>query len=284
MPSLSLGDLGAHPTSIGSVILPRHYPPAWHEFNQEWGAPDGYRSFVRRAAYRVARKTRDIGMQGRAIGPFGFQPDNNSTRSAEYPWAFHARPIVPGHVAVDLGGSLGGFQFVLSKCGAQVVNVDPSDSAVLGRPVSGATITALNRAFGTTVELRKAFLQDAGFQSETVDRVYCISTIEHIPCSEIPSLAADIGRILKPGGFAVLTIDLFYDLVPFTKTPRNIHGTNINVHDLVEASNLELDDGNAAELCGYQDFDPVAVQGRAMEFVQGDHALNTTQAIVLRKL
>jgi SAM-dependent methyltransferase len=222
-------------------------------------------------------------MQARALGPFGFQPDNNATRSFEYPWAFHSVLVEPGHVIVDLGGSLGGLQFVLSTKGARVINVDPSERASMGWAVDARTISKLNRCFSTSVELRKTFLQDADFDTASVDRLYCISTIEHIPPEELPDLAREIGRILKPGGFAVLTIDLFYDLTPFTSRMSNVHGRNINVKDLVEATGLQLYIGESSELCGFPDFDPPTILSRAMEFVQGDIALNTVQALVLTK-
>jgi len=217
------------------------------------------------------------------VGPFGFQPHNNATRAFEYPWAFHAVPVSPGHTVVDLGGSLGGLQFVLSKQGARVVNVDPSDSASMGWHVDGRTIATLNHAFGTSVELRKTFLEDAGFASASVDSLYCISTLEHVPESEIAGLAREIGRILKPGGFAVLTIDLFYDLAPFTSRLTNLHGRNIDVRALVEDTGLGLHIGERSQLCGYPEFDPEVILSRATEFVQGDIALNTAQALVLKK-
>ena len=235
------------------------------------------------AVSKLAKRFGSLEWQARAVGPFGFQPDNNATRTFEYPWAFHAVPVGPGHTVVDLGGSLGGLQFVLSKQGARVVNVDPAENASMGWPVDGQTIARLNGAFGTAVELRKTFLEDAGFASGSVDRLYCISTLEHVPASELASLAREIGRILKPGAFAVLTIDLFYDLAPFTSRSSNLHGRNIDVRALVADSGLDLHIGDQSQLCGYPEFDPEAILSRAMEFVQGNIALNTAQALVLKK-
>ena len=232
---------------------------------------------------RVASRLGLLSMQARARGPFGFQPDNNATRVAEYPWAFHAVPVSAGQVVVDVGGSLGGLQFVLAKQGAKVTNVDPSDQASMGWMVDQRTIAQLNKAFGTDVELRRQFLQDAGLEAESVDTIYCISTIEHIPSSEIPSLVQEMRRLLKPGGSVVLTIDLFYDLAPFTGQDSNLHGTNIDVRWLVEQSGLRLAQGDAAELNGYPEFDPSSVLGRAMEFQQGHIALNAAQTLVLQK-
>jgi SAM-dependent methyltransferase len=217
--------------------------------------------------FRLAQRFRRLHLQALAGGPFAFQPDNNATRIFEYPWAYFAVPIASEHTIVDLGGSLGGLQFVLSKTGARVINVDPSDAASMGWPVDPHTIDILNRAFGTAVQLRKTFLQDAGFDANSVDRIYSISTIEHIPQSELSTVAHEIGRILKPGGYAVLTIDLFYDLIPFTARESNVHGRNVDVRWLIEATGLDLYQGDRSELCGYPEFDPERILSRAMEFV-----------------
>ena len=69
------------------------------------------------------------------VGPFAFQ-DNNTSREFEYPWAFHSVSIHRGIRVVDVGGSLAGFQFVLARTGADVLNIDPGEhSSGLGWPV-----------------------------------------------------------------------------------------------------------------------------------------------------
>ncbi len=257
--------------------------PSDAAFNVRWGAPYGYPSLRARCLVRLAGLTRSRYLVARARGPFGFQPDNNATRTAEYPWAFHATTVGPGQRVVDVGGSLGGLQFVLSKQGAEVINVDPSDAASMGWPVDAPTIAVMNKAFGTSVELRKTFLADAGIADDSVDRIFCISTIEHIPADQVPGLVKDMRRMLKVGGMVVLTIDLFFDLHPFTDRVSNVHGTNIDVRWLVEESGLSLAQGDREELYGFPQFDPRTVQGRAMEFYQGDIALNVAQTLVLTK-
>ena len=265
------------------MISRRELPRVHAEFNATWGAPYGYSSLKSKLLERVALFIGSTHMLARARGPFGFQPDNNATRIAEYPWAFYAVPVLPGHRVVDVGGSLGGFQFVLSKQGAEVINVDPSDAASMGWPVDQRTIDLLNKAFRTRVELRKSFLSEAGIKERSIDRIYCISTIEHIPPNQISDLLREMRRILKPGGMAILTIDLFFDLQPFTDLEVNVHGTNIDVRQLVEESGMSLAQGNRSELYGYPEFDPKAVQARAMEFFQGNIAVNVAQTLVLRR-
>lgn len=264
---------------IGRRELPRIHA----EFNAMWGAPYGHSSLKAQIWERVALFIGSDHMLARARGPFGFQPDNNATRTVEYPWAFYAAPVLPGHRVVDVGGSLGGLQFVLSKQGAEVINVDPSDAASMGWPVDQKTIDLLNKSFGTRVELRKTFLIEAGIPELSIDRIYCISTIEHIPKEQIPNLLREMRRILKIGGLAILTIDLFFDLRPFTDLEANVHGTNIDVRQLVEDSGMRLSQGNHSELYGYPEFDPRVIQARAMEFFQGNIALNVAQTLVLTR-
>jgi predicted SAM-dependent methyltransferase len=153
----------------------------------------------------------------------------------------------------------------------------------MGWPINDSTFATLNRAFGTSVKLRKQFLQEVGFDANSVDRIFCISTIEHIPEPEVRPLAMEMGRILRPGGLAILTVDLFYDLAPFTSRVFNHHGCNIDVKNFVEMTGLELHVGERSQLCGYPEFDPGAILAQAQDCVQGDVALNTAQALVLRK-
>jgi len=218
----------------------------------------------------------------RWTGPFGFQP-NNTTRVFEYPWAFHAVPVGARSPVVEIGGSLSGFQFVMAKSGAAVTNVDPGlEARGLGWPVDAGSIGALNRAFGTDVTLVNTTLEEAGLEDESADAVYSISTIEHIPTADLPSLMKDVRRILRPGGACVLTIDLFLDLVPFTTQSENEFGTNVSVLQLVESSELDLVVGRPEELFGFPQFDADAVRDRLDDFLVGVYP-TLAQCVVLGK-
>lgn len=259
-------------------MIGRRQLPAEHEaWNRKWGAPYGrvWRHVLRRQEWRFRLP--------RLVGPFGFQPDNAATRRFEYPWAFHAVPPRPGMRALEIGGSLAGLQFVLAKTGLRVVNVDPGEQAVMGWPVNADSIGRLNRAFGTDVELRNAFLEQAGLPAESFDLVYSISTIEHIPPEALPSLMAEANRLLVPGGHFVLTVDLFLDLEPFSYRAENVAGRNIDIRWLVEAAGLELVQGDRSELFGYPDFDPKRILGNLFEYQYGVYYPAVAQALVLRK-
>lgn len=258
---------------IGRRQLPAHYD-AW---NQRWGAPYGKRTrhLVRSQATRFRAP--------QVVGLFGFQPDNSITRRFEYPWAYHAVPLRPGARAVEIGGSLAGLQFVLAHQGVKVINVDPGERAAHGWPVNHDSIARLNRAFNTDVELRNCYIEEAGLEERSVDLVYSISTIEHIPLELLPSILAEVNRILVPGGRFVLTVDLFLDLEPFSYETVNITGRNVNVRWLVETSGLGLEQGDRAELYGYPEFDPKRIMGNLFSYEYGHYYPSLAQALVLVK-
>jgi hypothetical protein len=262
------------------MLARRDMPDEYREWNRRWGAPFGKRTFVARVvrsgAPSLAKRFPNLG------GPFAFQP-NNETRVYEYPWAFFTEPIERGISVVEIGGGLSGFQFVLSKSGARVINVDPGDSASgIGWRCEPASIARLNRAFGTDVRLENTTLPEAQLPDESIDRVYSISTIEHIAVAEHPDLASEIRRILRPGGNVVLTIDLFLNLAPFTSREENRYGWNVDVRAFVEELGFQKILGDERELNGYPSFDPEHVLGELSELLYGSYPA-CAQLLVLHK-
>jgi SAM-dependent methyltransferase len=186
--------------------------------------------------------------------------------------------------AVEIGGGLAGFQFVLAKEGMDVVNVAPGGGATgISWPCDLSTIARLNRAFGTSVRLENTVLEHAGIADESVDRIYAISTIEHIPTDVLPALAREMRRILKPGGTIVLTIDLFLNLAPFTTRTTNRYGWNIDVRAFVDEIGLPMTVGTERELNGYATFDPTDILSRLETFCYGQGYPALTQLVVLQK-
>jgi SAM-dependent methyltransferase len=141
----------------------------------------------------------------------------------------------------------------------------------------------LNRAFGTDVQVIEATLQEARLPTNSIDTVYSISTIEHIPVTELQSLMKGIGRILRPGGLCVLTVDLFLNLWPFSDLACNAWGTNVSVKSLVDFSGLSLVLGRRAELLGYAEFHPREILAHLEDFLIGSAYPVLAQCLVLRK-
>jgi SAM-dependent methyltransferase len=216
-------------------------------------------------------------------GPFGFQ-NNNTTREAEYPWAFFATPITNGLRVLEIGGGLAGFQFVLDRAGCDVVNVDPGMEAHgRGWPVDAKSIARLNSAFGTRVTLHNCFLSEVPFSNNTFDRIFSISVIEHIPPDESPGIMVRAYDLLRPGGFFVITLDLFLNVKPFCSRESNEFGRNVSAKMLAEYAPFELVHGDRAELFGYEEFDPNRVLCDLDSFMLGSKYPALAQLIVLRK-
>lgn len=261
---------------IGPIVLPAGY----EEWNRKWHAPHG------RPLPAALRKVPDVlGWRTRYRGPFAFQP-NNSTRRFEYPWAFHAVSLRAGMVVVDLGGGMSGFPFTLARAGASVVNVDPFldyGSTHDYRNVDPERlIDRLNQIHGTAVRLVRRDLVGAALPAASVDVVYCISMLEHLSTEARAEALGEVGRILKPGGHLVLTVDLFLDLAPFTARATNRYGTNVDIAGIVEASGMSLVAGHRAELFGYPEFDAAQVQSRLSEFLIGAYPA-LAQCLVLAR-
>lgn len=166
---------------------------------------------------------------------------------------------------VELGAGASGFQFMLSQLGVEVISVDPLEnpSDSVDWVFTNRGFDHLNSVFGGKVKFIRNRIERAGLPEASVDCVFAISVLEHVPEEGIGSLVREVARILRPGGVLVATIDLFLDLWPFTEKKTNQFGSNISVRNLVEISGLQLMRGNRDELCGFDEFVPERIASRA---------------------
>ena len=123
---------------------------------------------------------------------------------------------------------------------------------------------------------------DAGIEPASVDTVYCLSTLEHVPGHEATRIVEYAATRLRPGGHLVLTVDLFLNLAPFSRRTRNDYGWNHDIRGLVEASGLHLSQGDRSELHGFDEFDAQDILGRLDEFLVGSYPA-VAQALVLTR-
>lgn len=260
------------------MLARRRLPHAYHRWNRRWGAPSGHRWFL-----HLPGKERLKKVFPPLAGPFAFQV-NNSTRRFEYPWAYFATPLERGMKVLEIGGGLSGFQFVLSKRGLQVTNVDPGEEALgVGWQVSRKSIERLNRAFGTTVDLKRCFLHQADLPTAGFDRIFALSTLEHVPPKDVSSLLRTAGELLTERGLLIATVDLFLDLRPFSSRPRNRYGWNLDLQSVIAGSGLELVQGQPEELLGYESFDPDWVMRHLGELLIGIDYPTLVQCLILRR-
>ena len=216
------------------------------------------------------------------LGPFSLKA-NSSTRTYEYPWAFYVTKLEKGMNVVEIGGGLSGLQFVLSKTGLNVTNVDPGNSERHWQH-NFRQIEILNKAFGTDVKLITKRVKEAKFENGTIDRVFCISVIEHLSEAEISSIFTNVYKILKKGGYFILTVDLFLDLFPFTHKKRNKWGTNVAINTLIKNYDFELYIGEKSELFGFEEFQPKEILEKLPDYYMGSSWPVIPQLLVLRKV
>lgn len=216
-------------------------------------------------------------------GLFYYQ-DNNVTRCFEYPWAFYAVSLKKGMKALDFGGGHCGFQFVLDKYGLEVYNIDPGlSSNGVGWPINKATMRKLNKKFKTNIKFCNCFIEDAGLPLNYFDVAYSISVLEHLIKKEIHSAVREIKKVLKPGGYFVITLDLFPNVYPFTKIKKNRWGQNYSVKEIVKASGLKLVYGDKKELYGFKEFNKDYILENLEKYFIGSNYPALIQTIILQK-
>jgi SAM-dependent methyltransferase len=263
------------------MLAPARLPATYLEWNRRWGAPGGYRF-----ALKLPVRVRLAPLLGRYLGGMFSIQSNSASREFEYPWAWDMGQVRPGMTCVDVGAGHSGFPFVLSKNGADSRLVDPFLQFCEDRhyEVSPASIVGrMNRAFGTHVQLVHDTLDHARLPDASVDRLFCISALEHMPDDAIDAIAREARRILKPGGRFVLTIDLFLDIIPFAAPERNQFGRNIDVRAFIESTGLKMEVGNPSELYGYQEFDAAAIKTHLRDYLVSRSYPVLTQCVVLTR-
>jgi SAM-dependent methyltransferase len=260
------------------MLARRALPEEYRGWNRQHGAPFGRR--VR--GLHTLQRFLPPELSARMRGPFGIQ-ENNSVREFEYPWAYFATPVRPGSDVLDIGGGLGGFQFVLARAGCRVVNVDPGMHATgIGWPCDDSSMRRLNRLFGTSVQLRNTVIERAELADDAFDVAYSISVLEHLRTDELVTTMKEVHRVLRPGGHFVMTVDLFLNIAPFTSTPRNKFGMNVDLRWLLAQAPFELAAGTLSELYGFEGFSTEWVLSNLADLLVGAYPA-VCQCLVLHK-
>ncbi|MGH9081493.1 MAG: class I SAM-dependent methyltransferase [Acidimicrobiales bacterium] len=268
------------------MLARRELPLDYWRFNHTWGAPNGKRTILARPVTRLPSSLKQALERDdhyrRSLGPFAFQP-NTSTRSYEYPWAYHQLADLAPSRVLEIGGALSGLQFVLARDGHDVHNVDPFFDYGAGVYDVDPIVehAALNRAFRTDVVLHQATLPEAKLQGP-FSAVLCISTIEHLSPVEVEATLLATKDLLAPGGLLVLTVDLFLNLEPFCSRTSNVWGTNASLAWMDEMLGYEMITGNREELYGYPQFSTEKILAHLETFAMGVNYPQLAQLVTFR--
>ena len=225
--------------------------------------------------------TEDARREISRLGLFSAQP-NNSTRRFEYPWAYFHADLEPPMRVLEIGGALSGFQFVLSREGHCVDNVDPGVE-VFGFKITPGSVDALNQTFETNVTVMICEIEKAALQKHAYDRAFSLSVLEHLDADVVAAVMQKVYDALKPGGLFILTVDLFLDLVPFTRKETNQWGRNVPIQSLIDPDRFELLHGAREELYGFPEFDAQAILANAHRYFIGRNYPTLIQTLVLKR-
>jgi SAM-dependent methyltransferase len=255
--------------------------PRLDDWNRRWGAPFGVEGRTVDPHAFGGLLNDDACKEISRSGMFSAQP-NNSTRLFEYPWAYFNADLRPSMKVLEIGGGLSGFQFVLSREGHAVDNVDPGMEA-FGFQISQTSADALNHLFGTNVTIMTCGIEKAHLAQGSYDRAFSLSVLEHLSVDAIAAVVSKVFNALKPGGLFVLTVDLFLDIIPFAKKDTNQWGRNIPITTLIDSSQFELVHGRREELYGFAEFDARTILRNVQHYFIGRNYPTLVQTMVLKR-
>ncbi|MGA2108554.1 MAG: class I SAM-dependent methyltransferase [Syntrophorhabdales bacterium] len=141
-----------------------------------------------------------------SVGRLG-TPELYAARMWEYPFALLSAELQPGMECADIGCGMTAFTVYLQQvANCHVVGVDPdlfeSGIRYKGHGVSREYVRR------TGLKVVQSGMESIPFQTGTFDRVFCLSVIEHLAPQVARLGVQEMARILKPGGRAILTIDV----------------------------------------------------------------------------
>lgn len=259
------------------MLAPASMPSAFAEWNRHWASPYGRR-------WPLRKLLKGSGLAIRYCGPFGFQK-NSPTRAFEYPWAYHEISSLGKNLnVVEVGGGVSGLQFVLARDGHRVVNIDPGLAARgKGWEVDGRLHRRIGDVWNAAVAWQSTTLARADVAPESVDVLVTVSALEHFAPADIDEFVTAARTLLRPGGRAVMTVDLFLDIEPFAPAPKNRWGRNVDLCRLLADAGLTLEKGTPAELMGFPEFDPAAIAANRDRYLVSPKYPVMSQCLVARR-
>ena len=135
------------------------------------------------------------------------KPSFYAARMWEYPYAILAAELVSGLKVADVGCGMTAFTIYLKEqAGCDVTGIDPDVfKAGLRYKGHGVSEEFIKR---TGINFLRGDMTELPVESDSQDRAFSISVMEHVPPDVRRRGMQELARILKPGGRAILTVDM----------------------------------------------------------------------------
>lgn len=152
--------------------------------------------------------------------------DDFPSRKFEYPWTLYATELKSKMKVADMGCSIDPFAPLLAKKGLEVYGLDLfSSHDEKWDPINGFRKGKysgvlkmkkfqefLKNELALNVNYSNQDMSSTSFKDNDLDRIFCISVLEHLPEYKVKFVLDEWRRILKNDGHVVLTIDYIVDL------------------------------------------------------------------------
>jgi SAM-dependent methyltransferase len=141
-----------------------------------------------------------------AVPLFG-KPAIYGSRLWEYPYAIISSDIEKGMKCADIGCGMTPFPIYLKEIsGCQVVGIDSEIFPTGTRyKAFGVSLEFVER---TGLKIVPSGLDAIPLKSNSFDRVFCLSVIEHLDPETTERGLHEMARIVKPGGRVTITVDV----------------------------------------------------------------------------
>lgn len=135
------------------------------------------------------------------------QPAFYASRLWEYPFAILAADLTPGMKVADIGCGMTAFTIYLRDvAGCDVSGIDPDIFDEGTKYFTHGVSQEFMRHTG--LRILKGDFEAIPLETNSQDRVFSISVMEHVEPVVRRKGIQEIARILKPGGRAIITVDM----------------------------------------------------------------------------
>ena len=132
-----------------------------------------------------------------------FYPRSEKTKLWENTWVLHCSGVKARHRVLDIGGASTVFSFYLASIGCSVKVID-NDWGNCGT-IYNANYVAKKMGWDLEADDRD-IAKGIPFPDNHFDRVFSICTVEHLSSDIRRRMMQEVGRVLKPGGIAGITM------------------------------------------------------------------------------